>query len=542
MAKIPHHHRWDAGLTLLGWGVALTALTFGVPLFIRMPPWCDLTLYDVAARTVIAGGTLYRDVFDTNFPGFVWCLILIRRLGGESIEIVRMVDLVIVATIVILLIRALRRCGASSASVAWFAASVALFYPFTTEFSHAQRDVWMTLPMLAATLCRVRHIESGQTFRAAFLEGALWGVAVGFKPHALIVAGIIFLTARPPEAERKRDLLGNLTGGATLAIMGILALMLTGTWTHLVDVFQKWNTSYLTTVWAETGSMFSRFLWIFPPWSLLHIIAVPIALKNLRAGLHRRTLAVFYIALLAQACLLQRNFDYVHVPEMLLAFTMIACALPRLLAAYTFGVLAVSLLAPSVFQHPIADRARLAHWASCFRVLPTSEYRQRQNALALSPQYFSSIDMVEISEVGDWLRAQGVRSGDVIAWHDSPHAVYLELGHIPPFRFMHITTTLISERNFERATRELRKALPRAKYVVSDIYHPLRHVGPALWARREETGPDLLPPFFSARLRQSFPFDQPAVFRSRGGQGRYIVHCVVEPVVKKFEFEWHLWE
>ena len=42
-------------------------------------PLCDLTLYDMAARSIMAGGVHYRDVFDTNLPGFVWLLVIVRR-------------------------------------------------------------------------------------------------------------------------------------------------------------------------------------------------------------------------------------------------------------------------------------------------------------------------------------------------------------------------------------------------------------------------------------------------------------------------------
>ena len=58
------------------------ALIIGVPLFLRMPPWCDLTLYDVAAQNLLRGGVHYRDVFDTNLPGFVWILTAIRATFG----------------------------------------------------------------------------------------------------------------------------------------------------------------------------------------------------------------------------------------------------------------------------------------------------------------------------------------------------------------------------------------------------------------------------------------------------------------------------
>jgi len=563
----------------------MAALVVGVPLFLRMPPWCDLTLYDVAARTVLGGGMLYRDVFDTNLPGFVWCLIGIRHVGGYSVEIVRVIDLCIVAAITGLLIRYLRRGGVDAAGCAWFTASVALWYPFTTEFSHAQRDVWMTLPLLAAVSLRVASIERGSKldrrtlFRRCILEGVLWGIGVWFKPHVLIVALVIWLatlqgrartTGHIPRAIRI-DFLGNFAGGVAVALLGIIALLLTGTWTHLMDVFFKWNTSYLDSVWRETWNSVDRFPHMFPPWSLLNFIGLPLAvwavarmfvwpLATLRRTVDSPryfrcgTLAMLYLVLVAQSLGLQRNFDYVHAPETFVLLALLTMMLPRLLALCCLGVIVSTLLGLSAerwrwpdlgeycYLHPIAQR-RTRLWSDCFKTnLGPVEYRQRQQSLALSGEYGSTINTLEIGEVADWLRTQSVINGDVIAWHDAPHAVYLELNLKPSFRFMHIITTLSSERNFRRATIELGRALPRAKFVVSDVMHPMRSCTWELWSRRGEAGPDLLPPFFPSRLRQSFPYDQPAVFRSGGGHGRYIVHRVIDPNVKKYEFEWDIWE
>jgi hypothetical protein len=64
---------------------------------------------------------------------------------------------------------------------------------------------------------------------------------------------------------------------------------------------------------------------------------------------------------------------------------------------------------------------------------------------------------------------------------------------------------------------------------------------PALSAHREESGPDMLPPFFTKRLRESFPYNQPAVFRSDNGRGRYIVHRIVNPFTHT-DLDWDLWE
>ena len=92
--------------------VALLALVAGLPLFLRMPLWCDITLYDIAARNLLQGGAHYRDVFDTNLPGYVWILTAVRWAFGFSSVAVRIVDLAVVAGIVLVIDRVARRGGA----------------------------------------------------------------------------------------------------------------------------------------------------------------------------------------------------------------------------------------------------------------------------------------------------------------------------------------------------------------------------------------------------------------------------------------------
>ena len=136
----------------LGSLVAAGILVLGLPLFLRMPLTIDTTLYDVSAREVLRGGAHYRDVFDTNPPGFVWALCAVRFLFGTSMEAVRVVDFAIAGGIVAVLSLWVRSCGAARGTIAWTAAGTAAFYLFVTEFSQTQRDLWMMFPAaIAAT-------------------------------------------------------------------------------------------------------------------------------------------------------------------------------------------------------------------------------------------------------------------------------------------------------------------------------------------------------------------------------------------------------
>ena len=86
-STLPARRAWRAGAVALRLVhlVCLGALLLlALPLFVAMPLWCDVTLYDVAAWNVLHGGTHYRDVFDTNMPGVVWIHVAVRGLLGWS--------------------------------------------------------------------------------------------------------------------------------------------------------------------------------------------------------------------------------------------------------------------------------------------------------------------------------------------------------------------------------------------------------------------------------------------------------------------------
>lgn len=353
----------------------MTALVLigGVPLFLAMPPWCDVTLYQMAARNVLKGGVHYRDIFDTNLPGFVWLMAAAQVLFGGNYAALRTVDLLVIAGATAVLCRFVRRCGAPGYAVAWLAAAVALFYPFTSEFSHIQRDPWMLLPAALAAWLRVKRVtrkhetEPGASsfgFRTSGLlscfpiEGFLWGCAVWLKPHVVVPALAVWavsavLLARHGSRRAILADLAALVGGGLLAgAPGVAWLVATGAWPHFLDVFLNWNPAYL----ADNAPLSSRIVGAFElhrPWGVVHFVALPLAALALweariwsrapgppatvfrpkrwwtpaegeSVSAARAILAALYLGWMAQAIGLQKGLDYVHVPAELLAFAVVA--------------------------------------------------------------------------------------------------------------------------------------------------------------------------------------------------------------------------
>jgi hypothetical protein len=363
-----------------GWIATALVLVAGVPLFLCMPPWNDVTLHDMAARSILRGGVHYREVFDTNLPGIDWSMALIRLAFGWSYEALRAVDLLVIAAEIALLLLWVRQAGGACYTVAWLAAAAALFYPFTSEFNHVQRDPWLLLPALAAAWLRLSRTikpmltscghspESGaepsahinrRGFWRSVAEGVVWGAAVWVKPHVIIPAGVLWIVSAIVIARRETrrriavDLAGLITGGLLAGALGVLWMIGTGAWQYFLDVFLNWNPSYLDDMWASARDRLIYTFYCFRPWSILHGAAIPLAvisfwearlfsLKPIEprrvwgenwlyapAGTEavataRAFLAAFYLGWFIQAILLQKGFDYVQVPLLFLAMAVVA--------------------------------------------------------------------------------------------------------------------------------------------------------------------------------------------------------------------------
>jgi hypothetical protein len=517
---------------VLGWLVAAAFLLVGVPLFLRMPLWCDATLHAVAARAFSTGGVHYRDVFETNPPGFAWMLCIVRGTFGTSSVAFRTVDLLIVAFVTAGLWWWARKSGGDRGGGAWMVAATAAFYLFVHEFNHVQRDVWMMLPAGAAVALRLWRTDGSRSLALACAEGLLWGAGCWVKPHVLFVAGAAWLVT--VRRFRWLDHLLVFTGGVIAGGAGLGWLVGSGAWPHFLDIWKTWNAGYLNTVVHELPFRVLIQLDYFPPYSACALLAVPLAVLNLRdrsdspEALRRKTLAAVYLAWLFTALLLQRPFHYVHVPETLLMLAVFAAnrwPVPFALVVIQVFVSVYCAVsgqsAPHVDRHVAFDANRTRWWAQCF---DSDSPRDVSRGVALWAQHFGGNDPVELGAVADYLRTQNVRDGELIAWHDSPHALYLDLDVRPGFRFMHVGTAVGLGKWQERAVlTELQVALPHAKFVVSDM-----HRVTARYGELNDVDATGLPKVLPAWQRAEFPWNQPVVFRSPSG--RYLVHRIENPV------------
>lgn len=572
---------WPWRSAAAGWCVASVALVIGVPLFLVMPPWVDVTLYDMAVRSILRGGVYYRDVFDTNLPGISWAMAAVRMLFGWSYVALRAVDLLVIAAEVALLIGWARRAGAANYAAAWLAAAAALFYPYTSEFSHIQRDGWMLLPALVAARLRLRRVATHEgTLLASAAEGLAWGAAVWFKPHVVVPAFTVWLASAVLLARRESprrvlaDLAALVLGGALAGTAGVAWLVGTGAWPYFREVFLEWNPNYVSDVFAELGNRAVYTFEVFRPWGLIHNLALPLALLalwegrawSLRPGEPKRVrgtprfyaaagteavadarvlLAALYLGWVAQAVVFQRGFEYVQVPVLLLGLGVIAtqswCV--GFVYAVWFAFLAVllnftTLVPPHQWPAPGFPAVRLEHygaltdpallklWPRCWAEGSSPAMRNRTGQRV---DIHCGVNWEQLDAVAQFLRTVDppLGPGELNCWHDSTHSLYLTLDVDPATRYMHFGTVFAIRSPGDwirtRVAEDVRNS--RQRYVVADLARMTEDRG-LPHAPGEGGDPLALPAWFPAPERAKFPWNQRLVFRS----GRYVVYQIVGPL------------
>jgi hypothetical protein len=532
--------RVEALTARLGWLAVAGLLLVGLPLFVRLPLWCDATLFDLCARNVLHGGVHYRDLHDNNLPGMLWAHLAVRPLVGWGSEALRLVDFAVVAAEVTLLLLWLRGLGRSPLVLSWTAFALLACYLSLSERCHCQRDTWMLLPALLALRQRQRQLGRWRQpgarlaglFGAAVLEGLFWGAAFWIKPFVIVPALLVWLAslllaraagARP--AVLVSDAAGLLAGGLAAGTLGVAWLAWSGALAPFLDLFLHWNGEYLAA--HHRVPLLHRFLALegLSGWHFLNLLGVPLAVALLlRAGRGKAAdgrsqrqvlLAALYLGWFVQAYFLQARVDYVQVPALLLAVALLAGSdlLPQG-ATLRVAIPALLLLHFVVFS-PLADGRRLACWSRCFRAGSSPQLRDE---LSLTDH----VGWQDLDRVALFLRSRGAGDGEVTCYHAGLCPLYFELNRTPSTPYVNFDQTLAW---FPGHREEIRRTLAASgqRYLVADVKELERGWPESELPRTDE--PPRLPDDFPPRWRDWYPWDRPVLFRA----GRYLVLAADEP-------------
>src|SRR5262249_23143760 len=116
--------------------------------------------------------------------------------------------------------------------------------------------------------------------------------------------------------------------------LGIAWLGASGTWPSFWDVMLHWSAEYNAQPAPLSRRLVIFFTWL-PPWSLTHLLALPLAVAGVRRGRgtpataarrHRALLAAFYLGWVVQIVFLQKWYHYIQAPGVLLALAVAADA------------------------------------------------------------------------------------------------------------------------------------------------------------------------------------------------------------------------
>ncbi|MFH1302539.1 MAG: hypothetical protein ABIK07_15875 [Planctomycetota bacterium] len=529
-------------------------LILNVPLFIRMPVATDVVLYDLQAQMVLNGGTLYKDMFETNLPGIVWLHMLVRSIVGMSSDAIRSVDLVNFSGSALLLMMWNRRNHLSMTGMLWLGIALFSFYFSISEWCHFQRDTLILLPALAAVWLRRQQIDRliesleapvsrTSIFGWALLEGLLWATAFWIKPFVAVPALCVWFGSLLIVRQSRKlmlDFSGLLLGGLFLGGVGICWMWQTGAWPWFYETFTEWNPEYVAARKAGWQPLrFAQFLFRFYPWFLLHLIAVPLAFVAIKAywSLSTKTdrdtplesgqrdsvlLALFYLGWLMQSFAFQHLFDYVHPPSHLLAITVIGGYLGsrfknRSLTWGWKGGMALFLMMV-VFSFPAFKPQRAMLWKTC--LLNPSDARLKSQ-LALLVQ----VDWEDLDAVKQYLQSQNLKDGQLHCYNSTLVYLYPELSVKPATRFVFFDSVLIFCPNHRK---ELYTAINESsqEFIVTDLIDSGFGRDAAL--AKSSNPSQIMPPDYPVSLKGAYPWSNPVVFRS----GRYLVHQVARPLGK----------
>jgi hypothetical protein len=553
--------------SLNAWLCFVLWAAFAVPIFLRMPLTNDTCLFDIQARMVTQGGTLYKDMHEPNLPGVVWLQMLARTIRGDSSETMRGFDLVLFAGILGSLFVFIRRKNASlhpqdatqrsqiatSNRVAvWTLTGLSIFYWSLSEWCHCQRDTWVLLPVLIGSLLRLRQIDranalatenshsrpGSRLFASSLFEGLVWASGIWIKPHIVLSIVAVWLISFRQMPNRRASIVdagGLLIGGIIGGSIGVAWLMSCGAWPYFMDTLSNWNPDYLAAgrvnwTWQRFVLMFSRFF----PWMLVHFAAIPIAFAALikvvsKCGkdssnpastevsvITKSVLAAIYVTWLIHSFFLQHLFDYVHVPAVILGFVLIVLHAASSENSKRYQVLAALFACLVVSTNSMLTKQRLQLWKSSITSSSSAELKDRF-------AHFDNPRRQDLEKVAEFLRSQNVKEREVCCFNSDCVSIYWDMNLLPATRFTYLYELMNYHPTRQPDFQAALEAQPHRFLVIDLVSCGMPYQDAIAIDPRDP----LTPPKYPSR-KNVYPWSHPIVFRA----GTYLVQEVQTPIGK----------
>ncbi len=425
--------------------LALAALTwwYRAPLH-AMPFERDEGAYATIGARVLAGDTLYRDLFDHKPPLTHLVFALATLAPGDPVVAVRMlatIYLLLTGGVVFLLGRRLYGRAAALAATA-----LLLAYGSSWQFQGLtfNTEAVLMLPALAGCALAVSAIFTGRP-RELFWAGLCVGLAALAKPVGLALVGPLLLAPLLARWPLRRSMIGAALGliGVGLPLLALgLTLWLQGALAASAEALISYNQLYA----AESLAQGWNLSWLWRIWAPMLPLVLPALLGFIAASLWRRTapmeatasarraahwvVALWCAALLATALASLRAYPHYYLAAVPLLSLLAAAGLGRLGGWLTtvsgrswLGTLAVSLLTTAMVVPAVAPTAPLRALDPQAQIAALYDWD--------GPAFFAPA-----ADVADYVASLVASDEPIFVWASEPQ-IYLLAQRRPASRFVY---------------------------------------------------------------------------------------------------------
>ncbi len=286
----------------------------------------DLAFYLYAARRVLGGAVLYRDIVEINPPLIIWfnlpAVVLARVLRLPDILAYRLIVSLVIAGLLVLGHRSADRIARPNGLrqapylllVPWF-----ILFPLAGD-DFGQREHLLLALLVPYILVSVTRAEGGRVPPVEALTAGLFaGVGLALKPHFVLVwLAIEGVHRARSQGSRRRvtpELLGTLVA---LGVYVVAVIALTPDYFRIVGVLGPAYTTFMQRSLIDVT--------VLAP-AAPRVLFTLLALAALRRSRERTPswslLAAATVGGFAAAALQRKGFSYHYYPALALAFTLL---------------------------------------------------------------------------------------------------------------------------------------------------------------------------------------------------------------------------